>query len=145
MFGLSLREVLERNIKNACVNNKHVYKELVINFLDQYSADLDNIPEDAFLASRIGYFNAVFDTIVDSLRASSPETIARVHLAALSPRVCGYEGMDMSTGISAGMTFALCYWALTGKEAPVRTCQFLSHYQNAMMTEVLVELSEQYK
>ncbi len=145
MFGLSMREVLEKNIRNACINNKGVYKEQVIELLEKYSDDLDNIAEEDFYLARMAYLNSVFDSITAGLRSADPSILVRVDMAALSPAVCGFDGLDISQGISAGATFAICYWALTGKEASIRTCQFLSHFQNAMMDEVLVELAQGYK
>ena len=73
---------------------------------------------------------------------SDPNTSARLILAMMSPKKCGYDGIDFSNGIAAGTLFAICFWAITGKVASPKTCIKLNHFQNDLMQNSLRKVGQ---
>lgn len=147
MFGLSKKEVLVKAIKNACNNELQVYKTGAIKLASMQSSDEDI--DKMVAAIRREYLNSVFDAIWASFRASSPTIETKMRLAMMSPSITGLpEEFDIEyfdcNGISAGCTFAIAYYALTGKSISnkeYKTCSMLNHYQNDLMQNVLVDLA----
>lgn len=151
MFGLSKKEVLQNAIKNTCTNEIETYRAGLLQLTDGKNNELaDADIEKVALDVRKDYFNTVFDSVVTSFRASAPIVATRIQLALSSPCMTGLpeefnvEYLD-KTGISAGCTFALCYFALTNKQLTYRdfsVCSALNHYQNRLMDKVLDELEQ---
>lgn len=143
MFGLSTAELLEQTVKNACINCKSVYYNAVEENLSLFQNGSEEEQNDIAINCRSEYLNSVFDSVASSLRASDPRNSARLNLVLMSPRLCGYDNIDFTYGIGAGSTFAMCYWALTGKIAAAKTCIRLNHFQNDIINEVLQMMQRQ--
>ncbi|BCK85380.1 hypothetical protein MM59RIKEN_26990 [Pusillibacter faecalis] len=151
MFGLSTRETLVRAIENACRNEICVYKNCVKDGLAHYSEwSEEEISRHALLARR-EYANAVFDAMLESFRVSSPIIDARIKLVIWNPRVTGVpDEIDTDyladNGFSAGVTYAICYFAVTNKKInpskDFKIISALNHYQTKLMNDALDELDK---
>ena len=151
VFGLSTRETLVRAIENACRNEICVYKNCVKDGLAHYSEWSDEeISRHALLARR-EYVNAVFDAIMASFRISSPIIDARIKLVICDPHVTGVpDEIDTDyladNGFSAGITYAIFYFAVTNKKIKpskdFKIISALNHYQAKLMNDVLNELDK---
>ena len=113
--------------------------------------ELNNLDFDrAAHAERKEYYNAVFDAMWASIKASAPAIEARLRLAFMSPGITGLppevsiEYLD-DNGISAGPTYAFCYYAITGKKVAAKDLKIMSkliHFQADLMNNALAELDE---
>ena len=154
MFGFSKEEVLAKAIKNACSNKLNTYEHEIQQILRRYQmrpkmseSELSHLT----LQARRNYLNAVCDSIWSSFSVSNPNTHARFKLALMSPQMTGLpEEINVdylnTNGISAGVVFALAFFALTNKQinSPklFRTMSILSHYQNDLMESVLTKFDK---
>ncbi len=148
MFGLFIKRNLIKAIKNACINEIGIYKSEVMDLLNEYCNDTD-VPTSKLMHVKRNYFYAVFDAMWTTLRVSSPTVDARVRLALMAPTLTGlpaeftveYIG---DNGISAGATFAICYYALSNQEINLfkeaKTLSMLNHFQNDLMNRALGEI-----
>lgn len=149
MFGFSTRETLVRAIENACRNKIDVYKDCVREGLVNGS----ELSEEEILqhatTARIEYVNAVFNVMLESFQVSSPTIHARMKLVMWDPRITGIPdefNIDYlaDNGFPAGVTYAICYFAVTNKKIlPSKDFQIMSrlnHYQSELMNDALVEL-----
>jgi len=151
MFGFSKREILVKVIKNACANELACYDDGVKKFTEAYKTNPE-MPEkqlDEFArVARCNYLNAVCDSVWNSFAVSSPSVHAQFRLALTNPQITGLASkFDVDylckNGISAGVTFAFAYFALTGKSVATiklsKTMSMLNHYQNDLMDSVLLK------
>lgn len=146
MFGLSTREMLIKMIKNACQNNLQIYRQGIEALLEQPEEDHERYAYKI----RKKYFNAVFDSIWNYFGVSSPSIDQRLRLVLMSPEISGLppefplEYLD-TVGISAGVAFAFCYYAITNKPVSTvklsRDMSMLNHYQLDCMNRILAEYS----
>lgn len=152
MFGLSKREVLESVIENACKIKLPVYEsnaKEIVNLLKENSELSDSQIETFATNARRCYLNSVYDAVKDSLAISAPAINMRFNMSLMSPSITGLPPeftIDhfAENGISAGATFIMVYYAITGKPANTarlyRTASMLSHFQNDLMNNILFKL-----
>jgi hypothetical protein len=152
MFGLSKHEILINAIKNTCVNELPKYEAAIKTLIEK--SNNPEIPQEKVSKSaryaRCDYLNAVSDAIWNSFAVSSPSIHARYRLAMMSPRMTGLpEEFDLDylcdNGISAGIVFALSYFAITNKTVSntkmFKIMSMLNHYQTDLMNDILKKYS----
>lgn len=143
MFGLSIKEMLYKVIVNACYNCKKIYKDSILERLDELSSSDDESLERINMEIRQKYLNAVKNSVVEHFRLSTPAIYARINLALLSPALCGYEDINPENGMMAGSVYAICYYGINDRVAPAKLCIKLNHIQNDIMDEVLQEIADE--
>ena len=144
MFGLSAREVLSKAIINASINCKDIYKNAIIENLETLNTEEnEDTISSLMLSIRKEYLDAVANNVISSFSVSSPAISAKLQLIMMSPKMCGYEDINIDNGIMAGSLYAMCYYALKNKIASSQECIKLNHIQNDIMTEVLIELNNE--
>lgn len=151
MFGLSARETLVRAIKNACRNEIGVYKSAIMKYAEtDTESSADEIHQHGIQAKK-EYTIAVLDAMMASFRVSSQGINARIRMILWDPRITGIPNEFNSkyfedNGYSAGITYAICYFAVTNKKITPRKdyqiISMLNHYQSKLMDEAIDELEE---
>ncbi|HIV97629.1 MAG TPA: hypothetical protein H9745_08535 [Candidatus Agathobaculum stercoravium] len=145
MFGLSTREKLYDLILNTSKNCMNMYisgvQELLTN---PNNIDNDEAMNAGFVRVRREYLDEVANNVFNFFKVSSPAVHARLQLLMVSPQICGLseELFEVDTGLSAGMVYGLCYYAVTNKKVKTYDCSKLSHLQNDLMNQALAKLSE---
>ncbi len=151
MFGLSTREILMRGIENACRNELGVYRDAVRRDFDKLSEWSEEEIEQHAVLARKEYANAVFDAMQASFRVSNPTIDARMRLTLWNPGITGIPeefnaDYFVDNGFSAGITYAICYFAITNKKInPSKDFKIISrldHYQSKLMNDVLCEFDK---
>ena len=146
MFGLTTSEMLISAIKNACVNYAN---ELQSAFEKLYTIEGvvndDELLQEAKQAI-VDYKNHIFDSLWSLAQLSSPNNEARLRLAIMSPQIVGLpDEFDLDHiaihGFSAGATYAIFRYALTGKPLKstkdFRTCSELNHFQQKQINIIV--------
>lgn len=144
MFGLSWRERIEKIILHASVESIDIYKEKCKEYLNTFNDKCMPSQEDADAIKRV-YFDAVTNAIAEIMRNASTRIFFQFQRTLMTPSITGYEIKDnqIEHGFSAGMLFAMCYWACTGKKAKPKSCSKLNHIQNFIMTSALHEMDDE--
>ena len=146
MFGLSKKESLSSGILRECENNLGVYRDGHIPLIKS-----ENYSETSYNEVRKNYFNAVFDSLWNSLALITPTVDQRIRLVFWSPEISGLppEITDqylLKNGISAGCSFAILYYAITNKPVKsakdFRTMSMLNHAQNKLMEQIIDGLGQ---
>ena len=146
MFGLSPRKSISSGILKECENNLGVYRDGLITLIKS-----ENYSEASYNEARKNYFNAVFDSLWNSLALIAPTVDQRIRLVFWSPEISGLppEITDqylLENGISAGCSFAILYYAITNKPVKstkdFRTMSMLNHAQNKLMEQIINELGQ---
>lgn len=140
MFGLSIREILENTIINACINCKNIYKMAIANNAEALNcAETEEESAAIAMAARKEYLDAVWYNVLSKIKADNPSIHSKIQHIIMSPSTCGYEEL----GTMAGSLFAICFFAYKGKVAPEEVCIKLNHMQDEIMYRVLVELENE--
>lgn len=144
MFGLSTKEVLSKAIINACYNCKDTYKKAIMDNIENLNNIVDEKrAKEMFAEIRRQYLDDVANNVINTFKVSSPNVFARIKLSLMSPSICGYEDINIDTGIMAGSVFAICFYAMKNKVAPANVCVRLNHIQNDIMDEILQEVDNE--
>ena len=144
MFGLSTREKLSDLILNTSKNCVGTYVSDVKELCDQENSLDEEAMNAEIIRIRRKYLDEVANNVFCFFNSASPKIYARLQLLFAVPQKCGLdkELFDADTGMSAGMVYALCYYAMTNKTAKTYDCSKLSHLQNDIMQQALMKLSE---
>ena len=143
MFGLTNKEKINSLILNASQNCIEIYTSGIKNLLDKQ--DLGNQEmEQCVIHIRREYLDAVTNSVLTFFQNSSPAIYSRLQMAMISPGICDMDDdlVNLDIGLSAGVLYALCYYAVTNKKAKTYDCSKLSHLQNDLMNQALAKLSE---
>lgn len=153
MFGLSRKKVLVEAIINVCHNESDIYRDGLRTF-SQKVLDGDCSEDEAkqdLMSARRDYLFAVFDAMWASFRVSSPAIEHKMRMAMLSPSSTGLPKEFTAeyfeeNGIPAGCVYAICYFAVTGKQISTKDfkiCSMPNHYQNAIMDNIITEIEKE--
>lgn len=138
MFGLSTREMLFKAILNASQNNISLYTNNLWSHREQILSILDENDSDKFSDYIVDltkpYYQKVFDDVFQTLGVSSPTINERAKLAIMSPSLCGLDDKSIDDGVFiAGIVYAVCYWAITNKQAKEKDYWKISELQRDIM------------
>ena len=130
MFGLTIREQLMKVIVNACRNNLPSLKNEIL----ALSSDVT----DAEIVDIIGnYQDCVSNTVIEILKGASGNAYSRFQMAFLSPPLCNLDTECTDGPLSAGVLYALAYYAMADKIAASKDCLALNHMQRAFIDQIL--------
>lgn len=143
MFGISMREKLEKRIICACIDCKNIYKKSIASNLDELNKLAEKPEWDVLWASiRREYLDHAMVRAFESCCADNPKLNSRIDRIMLSPSICGYE-ISLVNGVLAGSVFAILWYAIKNTVAPPDVCVKLNHIHNDIMTETLIELDNE--
>lgn len=144
MFGLSTKEKLYNLILNTSQNHIGEYISAVKDICDQGDALSETQMESECQKARRNYLDGVSNDVFHFFNTASPKTFLKLQVLFVSPSKCGFddEFFDLDNGLTAGAVYALCYYAMKDKSAKPYDCSKLSHLQNDIMQQALLELSE---
>lgn len=146
MFGLSVSKMIAETVMNACVNYAN---ELQSALEKLYTIETEVNDEELLKVAKqaiVDYKNRVFDSLWSLAKLSSPNNEARLRLAMMSPQIAGLpDGFDLDHiaihGFSAGATYAIFRYALTGKPLKntkdFRACSELNHFQQKQINIIV--------
>lgn len=93
----------------------------------------DGMTKEQMLKARRDYLDLVSSSIINHFESQRPDIAKRIQAAMLNPQLCGYAGIDMKNGISAGALFAICLYAVENRIAKPNDCIELNRKQNDIM------------
>lgn len=138
VFGLSIREKLAAAITNMCLDKLVVYRKELYKVAAMSNGLTDTEIDYELEAARKEYLNSVFDSIWNGLDERNSIIGHRIRIALCNPEITGLppqftvEYFDRY-GVSAGSTYAICYYAITNKpishKKDYKTCSMLNHIQ----------------
>ncbi|MBR4078893.1 MAG: hypothetical protein IKK29_01665 [Christensenellaceae bacterium] len=132
MFANQAENALSKAILEA---SKFYLKQ----FTDKLEALGEDAGEDAFITARREYLDLVSSSIINHFEKQRPDIAKRIQAAMLNPELCGYRGIDINNGISAGALYAICLYAVENRVAKSNDCIRLNREQNAIMLSALDE------
>ena len=106
-------------------------------FTDKLEALGEDAGEGAFITARREYLDLVSSSIINHFEKQRPDIAKRIQAAMLNPELCGYRGIDIKNGISAGALYAICLYAIENRVAKSNDCIRLNREQNEIMLSVL--------
>jgi len=112
-------------------------------YLPQFTEKLaklgETADENAFMGVRREYLDLVSSSIINHFENQRPDIAKRIQAAMLNPELCGYRGIDISNGISAGALYAICLYAVENRVAKGNDCIRLNREQNEIMLSAIEE------
>ena len=130
MFANQAENALSKAITDA---SKFYLKQ----FSDKIASLGDDAGEDAFIAARREYLDLVSSSIINHFEKQRPDIAKRIQAAMLNPELCGYRGIEIKNGISAGALYAICLYAVENRVAKSNDCIRLNREQNEIMLSAL--------
>ena len=130
MFANQAENALNKAIIDA---SKYYLKQ----FTDKLEALGEEAGEEAFITARREYLDLVSSSIINQFEKQRPDIAKRIQAAMLNPELCGYRGIDIKNGISAGALYAICLYAVENRVAKGNDCIRLNREQNEIMLSAL--------
>lgn len=101
-----------------------------------------NLPEagdiaENMLRARRNYLDIVSSAVINNFEKQRPDIARRIQAAIINPQLCGYSGIDIKNGISAGALYAICLYAVENRVAKANDCIRLNREQNEIMLSLL--------
>lgn len=149
MFGLSMREKLTDAIISVCEDQLGTYKKALNKIALMSDRLTDKEIEKEFEAARKGYLNSVFGLIWNGLDEKSPIIGHRIRMALCAPEITGLPPEFTIAhfdqyGVSAGATYAICYYAIKNKPIKqvkdYKNCSRLNYIQAKATDLILNEI-----
>ena len=110
-------------------------------YLSKFTEKLTELGEEAgeegFLDARREYLDLVSSAIINNFEKQRPDIAKRIQAAILNPELCGYRGIDIKNGISAGALYAICLFAVENRVAKSADCIRLNREQNEIMLSAI--------
>jgi len=92
---------------------------------------------EKLVAVRRDYLDLVSNSIINNFEKQRPDIAKRIQAALVHPEICGYKGIDLNHGISAGALFAICLYAIENRVARSADCIMLNRSQNDLLMNEL--------
>ena len=133
MFGFTAKKKLFNEITNSLISHRDEFRDRMraqaAELLDDKSQNMDAV----FLAVNQSLFAAVDVDVTEFVNSTSPQAARRLSEAKAGPES---EKRDCEN------TFARCYLALCGKEAPARDRIAVRQLQNLVIQDVMQQLAQ---
>ena len=126
----------ENAISKAITDASKYYLPEFVKKLEAYG---ESLGQEQMLRARRDYLDLVSSAIINHFEKQRPDIAKRIQAAMLNPQLCGYSGIDMKNGISAGALFAICLYAVENRMAKPNDCIQLNRAQNEIMMSALEE------
>lgn len=145
MLRIKAQRILLNMITESLMSNKGDFKNSVQNMVYNLSEGSKDEQERIFEALNNRYYNAVLTDIITKMRMFTPEISSRLDNVLKNSTLSGYNDIDVVENITADKVYALCFFALTGKQASIKgrlsAKQLQSFAIQDVMRQIIVEAS----
>ena len=124
----------ENALTKAILDASRFYLKEFRQKLESYGEDFD---QEKMMQARRDYLDLVSSSIINHFEKQRPDIAKRIQAAMLNPAICGYSGIDIKNGISAGALYAICLYAVENRVAKPNDCIQLNRQQNELMIGVI--------
>ena len=126
MFANQAENALSKAILDASRHYLPKFHEMLENYGE-------GLTKEQMLTARRDYLDQVSSSIINQFEKQRPDIAKRIQAAMINPQLCGYAGIDMKNGISAGGLYAICLYAVENRVAKPNDCIELNRKQNDIM------------
>ena len=126
----------ENALSKAIIDASRLY---ISRFTDKLAELGEEAGEQGFIEARREYLDLVSSAIINNFEKQRPDIAKRIQAAILNPELCGYRGIDIKNGISAGALYAICLFAVENRVAKSSDCIRLNREQNEIMLSAIEE------